>query len=177
MCLLPKISSMYHRLLSVCFPNVFSMVSEWFPYTPNGFRIDRILPEYGPFAPRTPTFIFGKHSSCSKFIRGVRKAYGSQHLNPNAPRTRRMLSERFRYTPYVPRMLPENFPNTPAGHIRKVDENYFENAQHIFGATECSSIYIRTEPNSQYVPRIHRMLPEYGPFAPRTPKFLFGKYS
>jgi hypothetical protein len=23
-------------------------------------------------------------------------------------------------------MLPEYFPNTPAGHIRKVDENYFE---------------------------------------------------
>jgi hypothetical protein len=140
MCLLPKMSSMYHRMLSVCFPNVFNMISEWFPNTPNGFRIYRILPEYGPFAPRTPTFIFGKHSSYSKYIRGVRKAYRTQHLIPNAPRSRRMLSERFPYTPYVPIMLPEYFPNTHAGHIRKVDGNYFEHAQHIFGATECRSV-------------------------------------
>jgi hypothetical protein len=123
---------------------------------------------------------FGKHSSCSRSIRGVRKAYGTQHLQmfiPNAPKTRRMLSERFPYTPYVPRMLPEYFPNTPAGHIRKVDENYFEHAQQIFGATECRSVCIRAEQNSQYAPRIHQMLPEYGPFAPRTPKFIFGKHS
>jgi hypothetical protein len=75
----------YQRIISVWFPNVFSMVSEWFPNTPNGFRIDRILPEYGPFTPRTSTFIFGKHSSCSKSIRGVRHAYGTQHLQMFIP--------------------------------------------------------------------------------------------
>ena len=119
---------------------------------------------------------FGKHSSCSRSIRSVRKAYGTQHLQmfiPNAPGTRRMLPERFPYMPYTHRMLPEYFPNTH-GH-RMVDENYFEHAQHIFGATECRSVCIRTEPNSQYVPRTHWMLPEYNPFTPRTPKFLFGK--
>ena len=52
---------------------------------------------------------FGKHSSCSRSIRGVRKAYGTQHLQifiPNAPRTRCMLPERFPYMPYAPRILP-----------------------------------------------------------------------
>ncbi|KAG0723617.1 hypothetical protein GWK47_042369 [Chionoecetes opilio] len=86
-----------------------------------------------------------------------------------------MLPERFPYMPYAPRMLPEYFPKTHGRHIRMVDENYFEHAQQIFGATECRSVCIRTEPNSQYAPRTHRMLPEYDPFAPRTPKFLFGK--
>ncbi|KAG0722372.1 hypothetical protein GWK47_000599 [Chionoecetes opilio] len=87
----------------------------------------------------------------------------------------RMLPERFPYMPYAPRMLPEYFPNTHGRHIRMVDENYFEHAQQIFGATECRSVCIRTEPNSQCAPRTHRMLPEYDPFAPRTLKFLFGK--
>ena len=72
-------------------------------------------------------------------------------------------------------MLPEYFRNTHGRHIRMVDETYFEHAQHIFGDTECHSVCIRTEPNSQYATRTHRMLPEYDPFAPQTPKFLFGK--
>ena len=82
----------------------------------------------------------GKHSSCSRSIRCVRKAYRSQCLLifiPNAPRTRRMLPERFPYMPDAHRMLPEHFPNTHIRHIRKVDENYFEHAQNNFWATEC----------------------------------------
>ena len=121
---------------------------------------------------------FWKHSSCFRSIRGVHKAYGTQHLQiiiPNAPRYRRMLPGRFPYMPYAPRMLPEYFPNTYGRHIRMVDDNYFEHAQHIFGPTECCFICIRTEPNRQYDPRTHRMRPEYDPFAPRTPKFIFGK--
>ena len=51
----------------------------------------------------------------------------------------------------------------------------FEHAQHIVVATEYRSVCIRPEPNSQYAPRTHPMLPEYDPFALRTPKFLFGK--
>ncbi|KAG0730248.1 hypothetical protein GWK47_028641 [Chionoecetes opilio] len=113
--------------------------------------------------------MFWVHSGCSE---------RTQHLQifiPIAPRTRRMLPERFPYMPYAPTMLPEYFPNTHGRHIRMVDEYYFEHAQQIFGATKCRSVCIRTEPNSQCAPRTHRMLPEYDPFAPRTPKFLFGK--
>ena len=120
----------------------------------------------------------GKHSSCSWSIRDVRKAYGTQHLLifiPSAPRTRRMLPERFQYMPHAPRMFPEYFPNTRGRHIRMVDENYFEHAQHNCVATECRSVCIRTEPNSQYAPRTHRMLPEYDLFPPQTPTFLFEK--
>ena len=72
-------------------------------------------------------------------------------------------------------MVPEYFPNSHERHIRMIDDNYFEHAQHIFGATECRSVCIRTEPICQCAPRTHRMLPEYDPFAARTPKFLFGK--
>ena len=78
---------------------------------------------------------FRKHSSCSRSIRGVKKAYGTQHLQifiPNAPRTRRMLSGRFPYMLYAPIILPKYFPNTHERHIRMVDGNDFEHAQHIF---------------------------------------------
>ena len=88
----------------------------------------------------------------------------SKSFIPNAPRTRRMLPERVPYMPYAPRMFPEYFPNTHGRHIRMVYDNYFEHAQHIFGATECRSVCIRAEPNSQYAPRTHRLLPEYDPF-------------
>ena len=46
-------------------------------------------------------------------------------------------SERFPYIPYAPRMIPEYFLYTHGHHIRIVDENYFEHAQQIFGASEC----------------------------------------
>ena len=59
--------------------------------------------------------------------------------------------------------------------IRMVDENYFEHAQQMFGATECRFVCICTEPHSQYAHITHRMLPEYDPFAYRTPEFLFEK--
>ena len=88
-----------------------------------------------------------------------------------------MFPERFPYMLFAPRMLPEYFPNTYGRHIRMirmVDENYFEHAQHIFGATECRSVCIRTKPYSQYAPSTHQMLPKYDPFATRPPKFLFG---
>ena len=78
--------------------------------------------------------------------------------------SRRMFPESFPYTPYAPRILPKYFHNTHGRHIRmirKVDENYFEHAQQIVVATECRSVCIRSEPNSQYAPRTHRMLPEY----------------
>ena len=154
------------------------MLSECFQNTANRSRMDRTLSACFPHAFRRILNTFGKHSSCSRSIRCVRKAYGTQHLQifiANAPRTRRMLPGRFPCMQYVPRMLPEYFPNTHGRHIRMVDENDFEQAQHIFGATECRSVCIRTEPNSQCARRTHRMLPEYDPFAPRSPKFLFGK--
>ena len=119
-------------MLSICFPNAFRTQRidvEWTKLFPHAFRI--ILKT------------FGKHSSCSRSIWGVRKAYGTQHLKIlilNAPRTKRM----------VPRMLPEYFPNIHGCQIRMVEENYFEHAQQIFGATECHFVCIRTEPNSQY---------------------------
>ena len=156
------------------------MLSECFQNTANRPRMDRTLSACFPHAFRTILKTFGKHSSCSWCIRGVRKAYGTQHLQifiPYAPRTRRMLPERFPYMPYAPRMLPEYFPNTNGRHIRMVDENYFEHAQQMLGATECRSACIRTEGNSQHAHRTHRIHPEYSPFAPRTLKFLFGKHT
>ena len=49
-----------------------------------------------------------------------------------------------------------------------VDENYFEHAQHIFGATECRSVCIRMEPKSHMLlehtecfPNMIRSLPEH----------------
>jgi hypothetical protein len=96
-------SPMYHRMFSVCFPNVFTMVSECFQNRrntsrmltskgfrtlsvcfPNAFRTRRIDIEWTdlfPHAFRTfsagERIVFGKHSSCSMSIRGVRKAYGT----------------------------------------------------------------------------------------------------
>ena len=159
---------MYRRMPSVCFPNIFSMVSECFQ---NGPNICHMLTSKG--------FL----SKCREIYwsRGGRKAYGTQRLQifiPNGPRTGRMFPERFSYMPYAPRLLPEYFPNRHGRHIRmiqKVDGNYFDHTKKIVVDTECRFVCIRTEPNSQYAPRTHIMLPEYDPFAPRTPKFLFGK--
>ena len=141
------------------------MLSECFQNTANRPRMDRTLSASFPNAFRRILKTFGKHSSCSMSIPGVRKACGTQHFQiyfPNAPRIRRMLPERFPYMPYAPKMLPEYFQNTHGCHFRMVDENYFEHnyAQHICLATECRSVCTRTEPNSQYAPRTHRMLPE-----------------
>ena len=169
------------RILPACclrkgsLPNAFRNLSEFFQNTANRPRIDRTL---SACFPHDSPNVFGKLPSCSRSIQGVRKAYGTQHLQifiPNAPRTRRMLPERFPYMPYAPRMLPEYFLNTHGRHIRMVDENNFEHAQRIFGATECRSVCTRTGPNSQYAPRTHRMLPEYDPFAPRTFKIPIRK--
>ena len=91
-------------LRKVSFPNAFRMLSECFQNTANRPRMDRTLLE------RFPN-VFEKHSSCSWSIWGVRKAYGTQHLQffiPNPPRARRMLPERFPYMPCAPRMLPEH---------------------------------------------------------------------
>jgi hypothetical protein len=75
------------------------------------------------------------------------------------------------------RMFIECFPNTSRIQLQATFRRSMKITQHIFGATECRSVCIRTEPNSQYAPRIHRMLPEYGPFAPRTPTLIFGTHS
>ena len=122
--------------------------------TANRPRMDRTLSACFSHA-------FGKHSSCSRSIRGVRKAYGSQHLQM--------------FIKYAPTTRFEYFSITHGRHIRMVDENNFERAQQVFGATECRSVCIRTELNSQHAPRTLRMLPEYDPFTPRTPKYLFEK--
>ena len=98
----------YHRIFSVCFPNVFSMVSECFQNRPNtsrmltskGFLSERspyafrMLSDHGesisngpnsflmfPHAFRTILKTIGKHSSRSRSIRGVRKAYGTQLIH------------------------------------------------------------------------------------------------
>ena len=104
-------------------------------------------------------------------IRGVRKAYGTQHLQifiPNAPRTRRMLPERFPYMPCAPRMLPEYFPNTHGRHIRMVDENYFEHAQQCLelpNAVPYASVRSRTASmlleHTECFPNMIRSLPEH----------------
>ena len=48
---------------------------------------------------------------CEYYIKEAKhRAYADKHLQifiPNAPRTRRMLPERFPYMPYAPGMLPE----------------------------------------------------------------------
>ena len=121
----------FPQCITECFPfvyrtNVFSMVSECFQNRPNtsrmltskGFiserlpnafktrRIDLEWTELFPHAFRRILKTSGKHSSCSRSIRGVRKAYGTQHLQifiPNAPIIGR--------------------------HIRMIDDNYFERAQ------------------------------------------------
>ena len=124
----------FPQCITECFPFVFRMFPVWFQ---NAFRIDRILPAFWlrkvsfpkafhvlsecfqntatrPRIDRTLSArfpnVFGKHSSCSRSIQGVRKAHGTQHLHifiPNAPRARRMLPGRFPYMLYAPRMLPE----------------------------------------------------------------------
>ena len=144
------------------------MLSECFQNTTNRPMMDRTLSACFPHAFRRILKTFGKHSSYS---RSVRKAYGTQHLQifiPNAPRTRRMLPEHFLYMPYASRMLPEYFPNTHRRHIRMVDNNYFELAQHIFGSTECRFVCIRMEPKASMLPEhtgcfpnMIRSLPEH----------------
>jgi hypothetical protein len=56
---------------------------------------------------QTNSFIARSHwAECNFVCFPNTKVAGTPHLIPNAPRTRRMPSERFPYTPYVPRMLP-----------------------------------------------------------------------
>ena len=140
--------------------NALRMLSECFQNTANRPRMDRTLSVCFPHSFRIILKTFGKHSSCYMSIRGVRKAYGTQHVQifiPNALRTRRMLPERFPYIPYAPRVC------CTLGWSLKIILNMHNR---FFGATECRSVCTRTEPNSQYAPRTHRMLPEYDPFAP-----------
>ena len=119
-CAFPNVSPNAFSLFSECFLYGFIMLSEqteYFPHVdferfPNAYRRRRINLEWSelfPHAFRRVLNTFGKHSSCSRSIRGVRKAYGTQHLHifiSNAPRTRRTC-----------RMLLECFPNTSIIHM------------------------------------------------------------
>jgi hypothetical protein len=92
-CVYPK----FPQCINECFLVAFRMCSVWFPndfrilpiltYFPNAFRTRRINLECTELFPsmfglnEIILITFGKHSSCSKSIRGVRKAYRTQHLH------------------------------------------------------------------------------------------------
>ena len=70
----------------------------------------------------------------------------------------------------------ECFPNLIRS-LSEYPESYSEGSEI---AQRCTYKHFKlpnAEPNAQFAPRTHRMLPEYDPFAFRTLKFIFGKHS
>ena len=70
----------------------------------------------------------------------------------------------------------ECFPNL----IRSLSEHPESYSKSSEIAQRCTYKHFKlpnAEPNAQFAPRTHRMLPEYDPFAFRTLKFIFGKHS
>ena len=68
----------------------------------------------------------------------------------------------------------ECFPNL----IRSLSEHPESYSESSEIAQRCTYKHFKlpnAEPNTQFAPRTHRMLPEYDPFAFRTLKFIFGK--
>ena len=120
---------------SVCFPN-----------TPNGSRTWRMLSECFQYP-------FWNHTE------NIRKTNGKQSVINWGKHIRRDIRAVLKITPLLysenKRKLIRASVITPgyvkrSEIIRMVDENYFEHGQHILWSTECRSVCIHTEPNSQY---------------------------